>query len=252
MMPNSPPASAEQELLALWECATARRPLDRDDALLATAFGGEVPRSLSQRHARLLALRQRLFGRALALRSNCPHCAATAEFAVDCAALQPALNPSPESAQAQTVEHAGWHARFRNPDALDLRAAASTAPRDDPAALARALLQRCLLQCQSPDGSVQAVDALPVELADAMSQAMDAAEPGAALGFDLVCPDCRTAWSAPLDPGGALWTELRQRAESLLLDIDALARAYGWTEPQVLALSPTRRAAYLQLVAHDE
>jgi hypothetical protein len=33
-----------------------------------------------------------------------------------------------------------------------------------------------------------------------------------------------------------------------LLDVDALARAYGWSEPQVLALSATRRAAYLQLI----
>mgnify|MGYP001788484044 CR=1 FL=1 len=38
-------------------------------------------------------------------------------------------------------------------------------------------------------------------------------------------------------------------AERVLLDVDALARCYGWTESEVLRLSPTRRAAYLQLAA---
>jgi len=36
-------------------------------------------------------------------------------------------------------------------------------------------------------------------------------------------------------------------AEGKLLPADMLARAYGWTEQEVMHLSPTRRAAYLQL-----
>jgi hypothetical protein len=34
----------------------------------------------------------------------------------------------------------------------------------------------------------------------------------------------------------------------VLGDVHELARAYGWSEPEVLALSPWRRAAYLALV----
>jgi hypothetical protein len=77
---------------------------------------------------------------------------------------------------------------------------------------------------------------------------MEALEPGAAVTFDLTCPECGAQWSAPMDCGDVLWSELQVRAERLLLDVDALARAYGWSESQVLALSPTRRAAYLQLI----
>ena len=35
---------------------------------------------------------------------------------------------------------------------------------------------------------------------------------------------------------------------ALLRDVDTLARAYGWTEEQVLALGDARRGAYLELV----
>ena len=77
---------------------------------------------------------------------------------------------------------------------------------------------------------------------------MEEFEPGASLSFDIACPDCGERWSAAMDVGDVLWSELQSRAERLLLDIDVLARAYGWSEPQILALSPIRRAAYLQLL----
>ncbi len=40
----------------------------------------------------------------------------------------------------------------------------------------------------------------------------------------------------------------KRAAEQSLVEVDALARAYGWTEAEIMQLSPTRRAAYLQLV----
>jgi hypothetical protein len=45
-----------------------------------------------------------------------------------------------------------------------------------------------------------------------------------------------------------VWAELQARATALLADVHVLASAYGWTEPQVLSLSPERRAAYLELI----
>ncbi len=80
-----------------------------------------------------------------------------------------------------------------------------------------------------------------------LSAQLDALDPGAVLGFALNCPACGHGWSAAIDVGCALWSELQRAAERALIEIDALARAYGWTERDVLSLSPVRRAAYLQL-----
>ncbi len=38
-------------------------------------------------------------------------------------------------------------------------------------------------------------------------------------------------------------------AKDILFDVDLLARAYGWPEAEVLALSPTRRAWYVEAVS---
>ena len=51
-----------------------------------------------------------------------------------------------------------------------------------------------------------------------------------------------------IDIAPALWAEVQAAAERSLLEVDALAREYGWSEAEVMALPHARRAAYLQLV----
>ena len=73
------------------------------------------------------------------------------------------------------------------------------------------------------------------------------ADPLAEVLVDIACPACGEAFVADLDVAQFVWAEVRARALALLRDVDALARAYGWTEEQVLALGDTRRDAYLEL-----
>ena len=112
---------------------------------------------------------------------------------------------------------------------------------------AQRLLDRCVLACTC-DGEHFAARELPARVLDALSQHMESLDPGASVSFALDCPQCAAHWQAPLDVGDMVWQKVRAAAERVLLDIDALARAYGWTEREVLRLSPMRRAAYLQMV----
>lgn len=232
-------------LLALWERAAGVAPADRDDALLAAAEG-DPPTSLGARNAALMGLRSRLFGRVQPLRCNCPHCGAVSEFPIDCDALAQALQPAPEAARMHQMEAAGWRVEFRLPNATDVRVVSEHARDEEEFVLA--LLQRCVSRCERDDGATCAPQELPAAVAEALSRRMEALEGGASVSFELHCPECALSWAAFMDVGAVLWSELQSRAERLLLDVDVLARAYGWSEAQVLALSPTRRAAYLQLV----
>jgi hypothetical protein len=78
---------------------------------------------------------------------------------------------------------------------------------------------------------------------------MAEADPGAWIELALGCPGCGEEWSAPFDIVSFLWAEVEARARELLEEVHALASAYGWGEGEVLALSPERREAYLELVA---
>jgi hypothetical protein len=51
-----------------------------------------------------------------------------------------------------------------------------------------------------------------------------------------------------LDPAAIVVEEVDRHARQVLREVDQLARAYGWREPDILALSRDRRRAYLGLV----
>jgi hypothetical protein len=51
-----------------------------------------------------------------------------------------------------------------------------------------------------------------------------------------------------LDNAGILWREVALAARRLLAEIHRLARAYGWSEQAITAMSATRRATYLEML----
>lgn len=220
-------------------------PADRDEALLTEALS-TPPASLGARNAALLGLRARYFGDAQSLCATCPNCEAIAEFTIDCSELSRNLLPAPDALEPQRLEVDGYAVTFRVPGNADLRSAARMTQSDD--AFVRALLASCIVGSECPSGAACTIDALPASVVDALSARLERLEPGATVHFELTCPACQEPWMARMDAGAVLWSELQSRAERLLLDVDALAQAYGWNEAEILALSPTRRAAYLQLV----
>ena len=236
-------------LLVLWERTLGQGAVARDDVLLQalTDSGTASHHTVGERNALLLTLHTQLFGSDLSLLSHCPECDTAVQFSADCEALA-APAPAPVSipcaaSRAHRFEGHGHSIEFRLPESTDL-AAASGAP--DDAVFVGELLARCVLAC-TRDGAPMPVHELPAPVLEALSLHMNALDPVASVSFDLECPQCVAHWDARLDVGQLLWQKLQASAERLLLDVDALARAYGWTEPEVLCLSPARRAAYLQL-----
>ena len=102
---------------------------------------------------------------------------------------------------------------------------------DDPRA---ALLERC------SGGPV------PPHLADAIEDALAAADPRADVQLAMTCPNCAHEWMLRFDAIAFLWNDVAASAERVLADIDVLARAYGWGETEILSMSAHRRALYVE------
>ena len=223
-----------QSLIACWELGRRRHPLDRALLLYAAAAPEEDPdsladRPLGRRNAALLRLRRSLFGDSLKSCVDCPNCGERLEFSLSADALL-------ERAAAHALTHAQLGAvRLRLPTTRDL---AAVAAEGDESRAARRLLER--LADASPDEAGFSDEEL--------TRALDAADPCLDLTLDLSCPACKHAWSAPFDVPAFLWEEIDARARRLLDEVHALARTYCWSEEQILALSETRRRAYLERV----
>jgi hypothetical protein len=226
------------ELLDLWERGRGRHPLDRALLVLGTAFPdvpydrlAELP--IGRRDAALLERRLATFGARLQGDIDCSACSERLAFTLDARALRlPAAGEGPVIAAGLS---------FRLPTSRDL---AQAIDEPDPERVARRLAELCLLPAEGQAVRREWPEALLAEVESRMAEA----DPQADVELALACEACGHAWNAALDIGGLFWEELEARALRLLHDVHLLARAYGWSEQEVLALSEARRAAYIGMV----
>ena len=232
-------AVAAQDLLAAWDSLAQALPKhwDARNVALLDAFAVPAARDTAgARQAALLQFYAGAFGEKLDGVAGCPRCGTEVELHVPIVELVEQM-PQPIEVEPLEVDGVTW--QWRLPGAEDLAASARCA---DPAQGAVLLLTRIV----GGDGSKLS------DLArEALAQRLAAADPFADLSFELICPECATSWESPLDVGEFVWARVRATARRLLSEVDELARAYGWSEAQILALSTTRRSSYLELVRHE-
>lgn len=242
-------APSPEQLLAVWERGDGQSPAARALLLLGAACddldaGALASLPLGRRDALLLELRTRLFGDEVVGVATCAQCAATVEAAFRSTDLLGASGAvEAPAAPEHVLETEGARIRFRLPDSSDLLALSDCG---DAESGRSTLLGRCVLDVTGEDGSA---GRLSRSMAAQVVAAMAAADPRADLDLAFVCPECGHAWTAAFDVVRFLWQELHVWAQRTLHDVDALARAYHWREADILALSPRRRQAYLELCA---
>lgn len=234
------------EIIRLWETASRHHPVDRALAILQTVMPDHgrdqlAALALGQRDALLLSVRRNTFGNMLPGTSVCPSCSGTVEFELDCAEIQDrGAEPHPEHLSLD-----GYEIDIRPLNSFDLAAALGAGSAPESRAV---LLARCISDARFGDRPV-APEALPMAVEQSISESALAADAQAETLLELSCPDCGHKWQSVLDIVHVLWLEISARAQRLLTEVHMLARAYGWREKDVFALSPERRAAYLQMVA---
>lgn len=227
-------------LLRVWEQGARRHPIDRA-LLLFSLARPETPTErladlpLGTRNAALMALQCDCFSARLPAWLDCPGCGERMEFELDAAQLPPT-----ETENIDSVEVDGHY--FDRPTSRHLARLASC--NDDPVVSALQLLRDC---AQSADALPQDEAAL-AELMQHAEIAIEAADPWINITLDVRCPACGQEDAADFDIASYLWNGIEQRARHLLNDIHALAKAYGWTETDILALSEMRRTTYLAKV----
>jgi hypothetical protein len=244
------PLSAAQ-VLALWDAGQTRHPIDRALLALALAMPEQVPDELADRpvgwrEVNLLALRNATFGSALDGYAPCPSCAALMEFSLDGKTLLDGL-PAPDTNARITVDGRQWRLPSSRDQAMILAA-------PDPETAVDWLLDRCRME-ESDSSKVPTVNRkkspkskCSPALISQLESRMEALDPAADIRLGMRCTDCGHVWDAVLDIGTCFWDELGTRARQLLESVHRLASAYGWREAEILALSPARRAAYLNMI----
>jgi hypothetical protein len=229
-------APGAEAFVRIWERGQYEHPLDR--ALTMLSALSRRPRSelaalsVEHRDRLLLALRSQLFGPNLAAMAACPGCGC----AVDVSIAAGGAEPSGED--RFTVSAAGTSVEVRMPTSLDLAAAAAGGSVD---AARRLLVRRCI-ESSLDEAELDAV-------ADAVESELDRRADVSAGAVGLTCPECAAQWTLELDVPAFMFKEIEILAGRLLRSVDVLARRYGWSEAEILGLSPDRRRFYLELAS---
>ena len=229
-------------LLMAWEEGVSQHPLERALTLLALAWPqrsiDEWARvSIGERDRQLFQLRNELFGSKFEAIAICPKCGERLELAFS---TQDLLNQTSEP-EPLRLNSGSYEVNYRVPTTADLLAVAG-----DPGQARELLLDRCI-EAHSEGVAVPA-SALPDEVVKILGQKMADADPQADVQIVLDCPACSHHWPTVFDILSYLWGEIEDWAQRLLHDVHSLARAYGWSERDILSMSATRRRLYLEMV----
>jgi hypothetical protein len=239
-------ALSHADCLSLWERGQTLHPLDQGLLAVHAAFPESQRESvadwpLGRRNRALAQLRCASFGRWLRGWTACKQCGDKLEFEVDGNALM-------TSGTASADTSIDLHGKvFRVPTSRDL---ARIAGEPDPALATMHLLEQCLVSASGQDSDESRFDArkLTAEELDAIGERMVQADPLAEVLLHFDCPACHCSFDLDLDLPTFLWSEMEGRAKRLLRDVHTLASAYGWSEREILSLSPARRDFYLEMV----
>ncbi|QQZ39408.1 hypothetical protein IF690_15160 [Pseudomonas sp. SK3(2021)] len=128
---------------------------------------------------------------------------------------------------------------LRRPTGGDLRQWRAARP------ASRAEAVRMMLDTLLLDGQVRPRD--EARLAESIA----AADPLVAFAVSCNCPACGATNEVPVDLDATALARLGAHQQALLRAIHGLASHYGWSESQVLAIPPARRAQYLAFIEHQ-
>lgn len=236
-------ALAQPDFVQIWDQGEGRHELDRALLLLhrglpewSMAELGAL--SIGRRDGLLLELRGRTFGERVDFFVTCPRCGEGLEDRATVAELTVAdpWQPRPPVAVARD----DLRLELRAVTSRDLARVAAL-----PAEAAAGVLARSCLLAASRDGRGLSFEELDGEALALLGEGMSTVDPQAELEFELVCPACGYEWSALFDVASFFWREVVARAKVALHDVVDLARVFHWSEAEILAMAPSRRAFYL-------
>lgn len=236
------------DILRIWELGERQGPFDQALTLLAATYPERTldqlaDLSLGQRDRLLFRLRERLFGSELRGFAECPKCRERLEFGLGISEICRSA-PTEVTTAEQSCSIEGFDLYFRMPTSRDMISAAACR---GPQQARKLLIQHCLQECRQ-DGRVVTCEELPEYVIGTVGQRLSQCDPMQEVLLDLTCPACQHDWQSLLDIVTFLWAELGNQAKKLLREVHLLARAYGWREADILALTARRRRAYLEMV----
>lgn len=237
-----------EQLLRLWEDGLHQSLLEKTVRLLAASCDAKDVSlvshiSIGERDARLLQLREWMFGRQLKNMSACPVCGQLSEWETRTTDLRLQQWPQELTVRKCSLDIKGYTVLFRLPHSADMaKAIADNAYRNK-----ESILRDCILEVRYNEQETPK-ELIPGDIYTAVENRMSEEDPQADIQMKISCPSCNHEWETRFDIMSYLWTEINNWARRTLRDIYLLARTFNWSEKDILSMTAQRRQLYLQMI----
>lgn len=233
------------ELIDVWEWGINQPPLEQIFRLLAFALDIDDIRQISElsvgeRDNYLFLLRRNLFGKQLNCSMNCPECGEIIEWVSNIDEFC-SLDYSKQINRELSLKHKNLKLKFRLPTSDDIIQAGLNGTNAD---FSRNLIMLCTTEATKNSRTVKN-EGLPAKILAKIEEQMEEADPIANIQLSLTCPNCGHTWDEIFDILSFFMKEVDSWVKRLLQDVSVLALNYGWSEKDILELSPLRRQFYL-------
>jgi hypothetical protein len=237
------------ELLSIWEEGIDQPLFEKTQRLLAKAcsvanYDDIGLLSIGERDARLLQLREWLFGTRLMNMANCPKCGEQVEWETNTGGLHLQLLPADLAVRSYSLNKDDFSIQFRLPNTHDITGTMYDTPKPD---FQNKILTDCIVEVKKKGKKFRGKN-LPDKILDALSSRMEEEDPQADISMRIDCPACSHKWEARFDIVRFLWAEIHNWAQHIMQEVFVLAKSFGWSENDILNMSPRRRQLYLQMV----
>jgi len=240
---------ATHELLELWDTTSGKSMLEKSLRLLCNAYCidniGDVARlSIGERDARLLEVREWLFGKTLRNKASCQKCSETIEWESDSSTLH--LQDFAQNLSMKKLElvKESYYIKFRLLNSADLLKVTSSDIHENSY---KKVISKCILSV-TKDNEEYNANNLPESVWEALNDRMSEEDPQADIRMQLVCPNCNHSWEMYFDIASYLWSEINVWAKKILEEVYLLARFFSWSEKDILNMSPYRRRLYIEMI----
>jgi hypothetical protein len=235
------------ELLRVWEDGYTELPYRRAILLLSAACPEEsddqlANLSIGQRDARLLTLREWTFGSKLNCLTECPACGEQLEFAMNTDDIR--VSDIKKQSDSHSLALDGYHIEYRLLTTADIEETSSYADKES---MGAALIQRCIISARINGEEIPAGE-LPHDVINVLIGHIAENDPQADMQLSLTCPACKHEWNVHFDVVSFFWSEIQAWAARTMREVHMLASTYGWSEADILSMSPLRRRIYLRMV----
>lgn len=237
-------------ILNIWESGQYQYPLDLALTLLSAA-NPEISREdlaaldIEQRDTLLFRLREQVCGHNLNGYAECPQCGERLEFCMTTAEIlnNKGANPLKERQSFEFISD-NITIHFRLPNSKDI---AESAAVGNDISVKDLLFKRCVIASYQDGEQIDAKN-LTAEILSSLEEKVSEYASVSDLLINLCCSECKHHWHTLFDIVSFFWAEIGAMARSLMYEVHLLAKTYGWSESEILALSPARRNFYLGMV----